>query len=631
MELRFYLLGPPYVTWNDSVLEIPRRQVRGLLYYLATYSSAIPQERLHYLFWDDKPEATCRRNLSHLLTHVRNLLPDKEILITKNSLIMLDFKMIWCDVIEFRKLIQTSKDNDPYGAYQQAVMLYRGPYLDGVQLPGRREFEYLVERERFNLERNHLNLLYKLIMTEMRQENYGTAIEYAYQYLAIDNLSEDVHRQIIVLYGLTGRPERAVEQYKVCEELLEQELQTKVSEKTHAALQDVLSERVYKSENTNEEVPTTIRPVRTNPTIISKDHLAQLDSLITGSQHGPWGIALLKGELGVGKSSLLTKYLEKFKDQHLILYTKCDPGSHSIQYWPVRQICFNVRKSRHPALKDKPDVENNIEQCLIYLANGPTMAKDNNHPGVLEKERNFSLLFEIISHLSEAAGGLILCIEDLEWADESTLDFILYLCNFLREKKILIIGSYCCEGEELLANFFNKVQVTDDFLGVVYLQGIGLDSTLSLVKYWLGNFEGAPVLAEKLHHISAGNPLFLTETLRWIMESELPVSDIVDAETIYLPTTISKVIDFRLNSLNQIERKVLDAIAVRGHMTDVDQIVKLTGLSVLQIFDVLDKLVARHLLVAQSTTYQFRHEIVRQSILEAMSPVRRQFLKQICC
>ena len=628
MGLNFFLLGPPYIEWNDSVLEIPRRQVRALLYYVATYPSAIPQERLHYLFWENQSEITCRRNLSQLLSHARNILPDKEILISKNSLIMLDYDKIWCDVIEFKNLILTSKDNDQHAALQRAAALYRGPYLDGVQLPGGREFEYLVERERFNFERYYLNLLYKLVLVERRRKDFNAAIEYAYLYLAVDNLSEDIHRQIIILYGLTGRPERAIEQYKICEDVLEQELQTKVSNKTQVALQDALLGRHVETENVNREFPGNIRPVRNDPTFVNKDHLSRLDALVNAGDHGRWGIVLLRGEMGIGKSSLLEKYLERFRNETLILSKKCNPGSRSIRYWPIRQLCLAAGRSNHRALKNNPDIVDGITKRLLGLSNTHSPLDQENSSDILTQEKYFSTLLEMIYSLADAAEGLVLCIENLEWADKNSLDFILYLCHHLREKNILIFGSFCCEGNENISKFFHNVQVADDFLGVMHLEGIDLDTTLSIVKYWLGDFKESQMLAEKLHRISAGNPLFLTELLRWVEETDMSVSELVSNQSFPLPTSISKVVDFRLSSLNQSERMVLDSIATMGYSFEMDHILNQTGLPIQRILDALDELVNRHFLVTQSATYRFRSELIRQSVLEVMSPARRRFFEQ---
>jgi len=625
--LKFYLLGPPYVTWNDSVLDISRRQVRGLLYYLATYPNAIPKERLHYLLWNDKPEAVCKRNLSHLLTHLRRVLPDDKILIVKKSLIMLDHERIWCDAVEFKSLVRISGENERYQAFLRANELYRGPFLDGKQMPGGREFEYLIERERFYLERNHLNILYKLILIEKRNENFEAAIEYAYQYLAIDDLSEEVHRQLITLYGLSGKRERALAQYKTFEDLLWRELQTKPSQKTQAAYQDALLEYPLEKTDTEKETIAEIRPVKDSPTFISKDNLAQLNHCIHNSGHGPWGIALIWGELGIGKTSLFTKYLADQKQKYIILRTKCNPGTRSIRYWPVREICKAASKLDHRMINDKSNIWVELCNRFIFPANSlvPNSANSFDH---FTKEYNFTSFTEFIFGLADAAEGLIICIDDLEWADEDTLDLILYVSRHLKEKRILILGSYCCEENEYLKKFIHNVQLSDDFLGNIKMRRIDLDTTFMIIKYWLGDFEDSHTLAEKLHRISGENPFFLSELLRWIVESNLPVSDLLQNNNISLPTSISKAIGFRLNLLSDVEMKVLEVAAIIGFSFDFDQISELTDIPNMQIFDALDELVIRHLLVNKSSAYEFRHELIYHSVLEKISPARRKFFEK---
>ncbi len=54
-DLGVYLLGPPRVEWAGDPWDIPRRQVRALLYRLAVQPDPVPRERLCFLFWPDVP------------------------------------------------------------------------------------------------------------------------------------------------------------------------------------------------------------------------------------------------------------------------------------------------------------------------------------------------------------------------------------------------------------------------------------------------------------------------------------------------------------------------------------------------------------------------------------------------
>lgn len=74
-DLGVCLLGRPEVDWADHSLSIPRRQARTLLYRLATQLEPVSREQICYLLWLDTPEATARRNLSRLLSHLRRARP----------------------------------------------------------------------------------------------------------------------------------------------------------------------------------------------------------------------------------------------------------------------------------------------------------------------------------------------------------------------------------------------------------------------------------------------------------------------------------------------------------------------------------------------------------------------------
>ena len=624
MGLRFYLFGPPQVTWHDSVLDISRRQVRILLYYLASYPNAVPQERLHYLFWTDKPEAACRRNMSHLLTHARSSLPDKNALIVKDSLVMLDPDKIWCDVVEFKKVIRTATKDNRSDAFKQAVEYYRGSFLDGLQISEEQEFEKLIELERFHLERNYLNLLYKLIVSEKQEGRYESAIEYAYQYLSKDNLSEEVHRQLILLYGLTGNRERALNQYKTCKEILCSELQTEPSLKTRLAYQHVLAESPTIDDSLLTHNSLEVRPVKIEPLFVNSKSFDQfMDLLNGGSQSGHGYVAMLYGELGIGKSSLLTKALSKIGGNRIVIRARCDPAIHSIPYWPIKNLLMKEFKS-HPSTMMPEFVDGTEFTSETSQHTGESTSK------AASKGRYFTSLINSIVALANEPGGLILCIEDLEWADTDTLELFLYLSRYSKKKNLWLFGSYCCPENKHLIDFLQKIQFADTFLGDVQVHGVDEKEICSMVKFWIGDLAADKKFIERLHHMSGGNPFFISELLRLISESGMSVKDLMDEKTLTLPQTVSRAINYRLSRLNPMERRVLEVAAAIGFDFRVDQISELSDLSVIQVLDALDELVNRHFLSIRSDKYQFAHELVRQAVLDGMSPARRQFLEESC-
>jgi len=625
--LKFYLLGPPQVTWHETVLDIPRRQVRILLYYLASYPNAVPQERLHYLLWNDKSETVCRRNMSHLLTHARTSLPDKNALVVKDSLVMLDPQKVWCDVVEFKGLIHSTQKDSRQNTYRRAVEHYHGPFLDGLQLSDEPEFENLIELERFNLERNYLNLLYKLIMIEKQDGNYEDAIEFAYQYLAKDNLAEEVHRQLIMLYGLTGNRERALNQYKVCEDVLRSELQAEPSVKTRLAYQHVLAESPMTENNKLMHKSLEVRPVKMEPLFVNSDSYNQFMKLLEGMSSTDHGYtAMLYGELGIGKSSTFTKAFSRIGKNKLVIRARCDPAVRSIPYWPIKNLLMKEFKAHTSTRSIVPEFIGGIP---VY-SDVTQGTYENIQSDVALKDKYFTLLVNSIAMLADEPGGLIFCIEDLEWADHDTLDLFLYLSRYTRVKNLWLFGSYCCPEHKYLIDFINKLQFADGYLGSIKVHGLGEKEIISMVRFWLGDLKADEQFVSRLHRLSGGNPFFISELLRLIAETGISKKELMDDKALTLPSTVSKTISYRLSRLSQIERRVLEVAAAVGFTFKVDQVSELSDLSIMQVLDALDELVSRHFLLVQSAHYQFAHELVRQTVLDGMSPARRQFLEGNC-
>ena len=101
--LNLSILGTPLLQQKSQPHEISRRQTRALLYYLAAHPEPVSRDQLTFLFWPDEGDASARRKLSRLLTHLRSALPAADCLLTPNDQVALNTSLIWCDASEFRR------------------------------------------------------------------------------------------------------------------------------------------------------------------------------------------------------------------------------------------------------------------------------------------------------------------------------------------------------------------------------------------------------------------------------------------------------------------------------------------------------------------------------------------------
>ncbi|MFQ6059051.1 MAG: BTAD domain-containing putative transcriptional regulator, partial [Anaerolineae bacterium] len=328
-SLRVYLLGPPGVEWAGRPLAIPRRQARALLYRLAAWLQPIPREQLCFLFWPDTPESTARRHLSHLLTHLRRALPAPEMLLAADDHLGLDPGRVWSDTMAFERLCAAltpsplrpppcppappklggmggGEGEGGWGGggegLQQAVDLYRGPFLAGFSLPTSPEFEIWLAQERQVWERLYLEALAARIEDLMAGEKYEAAIAYARRYLDTDDLAEDVHRRLIELYAASGDRNSALRQFERCVAVLERELGVSPLPETRVAYQAVLEGRLPPLRHVVPPLTWTTLPSLDAPLVGRDDALRWMKRAYARARSGHGGVVLISGEAGIGKS-----------------------------------------------------------------------------------------------------------------------------------------------------------------------------------------------------------------------------------------------------------------------------------------------------------------------------------------
>jgi len=238
--LSIRLLGLPVVAQCQTYLDIPRREVRALLYRLANRLEPISREQLCFLFWPNAPESTARRALSHLLTHLRNALPSPDAVIARDDHVELNCRCVRTDTAVFEQLCCTSLLHRQLPALQQGLDLYRGPFLSGFALNSSAEFEAWVVQERGNWERLYLEALAMLIEEQTAAGAYEAAIANAQRYLGTDDLAEAVHRRLIELYAAIGNRAMAIRQFELCAAILGRELHLTPQPMTWAVYQVIL-------------------------------------------------------------------------------------------------------------------------------------------------------------------------------------------------------------------------------------------------------------------------------------------------------------------------------------------------------------------------------------------------------
>lgn len=617
------LFGPPSVVAGGRPVRIPRRQARALLYRLAAQAAPVPRDALCFLFWPDVPDATARRHLTRLLAHLHRDLPG--LIVADSDSAGLNPERVQSDAAAF-ELLAGSADEQ---ALRRAVDLYRGPFLAGFSLPGAPEFESWAFQEQQRLERRYLEILAGLVEAHSSGGRYKEAIALAERYLETNALAEGMHRRLIELYAIAGDRAAALLQYERCVALLERELGVGPLPETEAVYQAVL----------RNEVPARGRPAPApgsvarlaspadSPLVGRDDAWQALDALFAGARAGVGRAVLLTGEAGIGKSRLMLEFAEARAGQAVILAAGCYPGAQPVPYLPlVEALRPHLRAERLAGRVDPVWLAEASALLPELRAAFPQLPA----PAPATPEQARARLFEALRQLVLGLGGqddergpvLLLCLDDLHWADRATLNWLAYLGRHLAGLRALVMGTYRAEEPGAVGDLRRELRRAT-VLAELSLPPLAEEDVARLLRVLAPGRQADDATARRLHTISGGNPFFLAEIVRMLPDSG-------NLDNLPLPATVQEAVRGRVARLSGEAQQVLAAGAVLGPRFAFPLVQATAGRGEGETVEALDELVGHALLLEdqEANDYRFRHELIRLAVMQDLTVRRRQLLSR---
>ena len=291
------------------------KATQALLIYLAAQPD-FPhnREKLMTLLWPGMPQKSARANLRQALHQLRRVIPTVDDALGEEvPFVVANWQTIQVnpdgrfhlDILQFEALTDSPEVED----WETAVSLYQGDFLSDFYLPDSSDFESWAQSRRADLRRRLLDTLGELTDHHLGEENFEQAEQVARQQLAIDNLREEAHRQLMMVLARNGRRTDALIHYQTLCQLLQGELGIAPSSETEALVEAIRGDNLKKEakHETLHALPHNL-PAQATPFIGRQAELTELNDLLTDSQTR---LVTILGAGGMGKTRLSLAVAER--------------------------------------------------------------------------------------------------------------------------------------------------------------------------------------------------------------------------------------------------------------------------------------------------------------------------------
>jgi DNA-binding CsgD family transcriptional regulator/tetratricopeptide (TPR) repeat protein len=351
-----------------------------------------------------------------------------------------------------------------------------------------------------------------------------------------------------------------------------------------------------------------------------REELASLATLLGQAAERVPAFALIGGEAGVGKTRLVRELTGSAAGLgFLVLTGQCvELGAEGLPLAPLVDALRTLNRVMAP--DDLAAVLGPAGASLARLL--PELTPGAEAPGAgaaggdLHKSQLLEMVLGLLDRLSTRQ-PVVFGIEDLHWADQSTLDLIAFLVRSLRDSRVLVLATYRSDElhrrhplRPLLASWERMRSA-----GHLELQRFDRDEVTAQLAAILDR-EPAPDAVDAIFDRSGGNAYLVEELARATVDSGDPAD---------LSPTLRDVLLSRVDALSPDTQRLLRTAAVAGRTVPDRLLAAVAGIGETEFFAGLREAVENHLLEVdpRGPGYAFRHALTRDAVYEDMLPGER--------
>jgi len=685
-----------------SLTNFGSNKVRALFAYLVVESRRPHQRRkLGALLWPEVPETTALSNLRYALSNLRKVIRDHSAqpayLITTSQTIQFNNEANFrVDVVQFEKSGELARQNPlDFPSLLRAAELYQGRFLAGFSIPDSILYEewMLLKRERFD--RLAYQVFHRLANYYELIGDYQRALGFAQRQIELDPWREEVHRLMMRCLYFSGQRSAAIGQYEACCKSLETDLGIEPNPDTQALFEAIRSNRLpappsppaffLRSPNLQQERPDFVD---------RQEALDRLYAALKRAMAGHGELLLISGSAGQGKTALVREFIQQALESHQNLaaawgnsqayFGSGDPflpfreilemltgqvehrweagaisHDHARRLWHLTAPCAQAVVEQGSGLIGTflsgrtllHRVSYVLREETPWLSRLSNIVEEDHERQPLSRENLIQQYGRVMKEISHHA-RLLIFVDDLQWADQSSLDMFFHLARHLSASCILLIGAFrpikepSSDGDSslFLADMINELRLQ---MGDIL---IGLDELIdrNFIDAYLDkdpNLLGTD-FREELFQYTHSHPLFTVEILLEMKRrgdlvknkaGEWEAADSINWE--HLPPRIEAAIKERLSHIPGDLNDLLRIASVEGERFTVEVIAEVQNIDEDQALTRMREELDRQFRLVQAdssrqldgnrlTRYRFRHILFQKYLYGQLDAVERTELHE---
>ncbi|MEJ2217401.1 MAG: AAA family ATPase, partial [Gemmatimonadota bacterium] len=609
--MRLITLGVPRLMDGEERIDVgPVKQLALLAYLTCQEGKPVRRAMLADLLWREATEGRAQRSLSQALYDLRRRVPRLELQSTRHDL-QLFLRWLSVDVLDLKACL-AAEDADA------ALSLFNGRFLEGFEVAGNPPFHEWRDAYAAGIESALLELLEKEHTRCRSAGDWGRAERMASAILDLRPFDDTMAIAQLEAAAMVGDQSRVLT-------MLEARNETWRCEFGEPLVDDAASRHLLLPFEADENDAAIVEP----PFVGRAEEFGQLVAAWKDAEAGRQRNVLVIGQGGIGKSRLCEQLLRYAAVRGgNVLTACCYAAERRVALNPLAEALKTCLAPEDTACLP-PVWRTVLESHFPDLASEPPESRDDvqlmrEAPVPRRLQEAVARLFITLSERQP----VVLFLDDIHWADESTTAVLHYLSRIEGPHRIMLMAALRPDdiadssAHALLSDRDDKT-----YWNAIEIGEMDKHDVEKLIEKYAAklNISADARFVHDVYEMAGGLPLFVVQVMRtgWRGRLQGPAAGAHDGSD--LPEGLERFVREQLRRLNPDARRVLSCMAVVGVPMDADRLIWLSGMGGTDFSQALERLESEGVVYERAGGLSVAHGVIRDivSSLVPASTARR--------